>query len=143
MKRIALITGLTIGVVGMTSTAHADGPTIDIQATCDSGLTITTSGYPDGQVGFFSIGGEPPRQLLLNSVSHTDWPENLTDHSYLIFTQPGDPSQVYGGDPQCTTATIETPPTTEPTIEAPVAEPVVVDVIDTSIWTGVELAPPW
>lgn len=111
MKKLIAI---TIGIIGLTActpqqiqqaieTANiaTSGPTIDIQATCDGGLTITTAGYPDGQLGLFSIGGEPPRQLILNSVSQTDWPEYMTDRSYLIFTEPGDPTQVYSGDPGC------------------------------------------
>lgn len=112
MKKLIAI---TIGIIGLSActpaqiqqaidtanTVATSGPTIDIQATCDGGLTITTTGYPDGQMGMFSIGGEPPRQLVLNSVSHTDWPEYMTDRSYLIFTEPGDPNQVYAGDPDC------------------------------------------
>jgi hypothetical protein len=143
-RTLTAIAAIAFGFISLSATtAHADGPTIDVQATCDAGLTITTSGYPEGQVGFFSIGGEPPRQLALNGVSHTDWPEFMTNRSYLIFTNPGDPAQVYSGDPGCA---IELPVAAEPE-PAPAPAPVVtappVEQIGTALWANVALAPPW
>lgn len=131
-----------IAALGFTghATAAAPPPVVEVQADCASGLTITTSGYPEGSAGMFTIGSEPPRGLALNGTVHADWPVSIDVFDYVVMAVPGD-GQTVTGTVDCHV---------EPVIAAPVApmvvaspEPILPVFEPSLLWPGLELADPW
>jgi hypothetical protein len=137
MKFIPLAVLAVIGLSASPARATAPPPIIEIQADCASGLTITTTGYPEGAAGMFTIGSEAPRRLALNSTVHADWPVSIDIYDYVVMAVPGD-GQTVTGTVDCHVEPIEPMVVVvpEPAPVAPAFEP-------SALFPGLELADPW
>lgn len=137
MRTMRVLGGLVLGVVPVSE------PSVTYSADC-VGLTVVTSGHRVDVRGMLSIGDEPPRSLTLNASVFTPWPYDLDGvHTFTIMVvDPVTPSVLGGyhaGSVDCVVVEELAPVVVEP-------EPVVAAEtvgIDYSIWSHVELAPPW
>lgn len=134
-----LIATLTAAVAVLSFTGHANAaptqPLVEVHADCASGLTITSSGYPEGAAGMFTIGSEAPRNLPLNGSVHADWPVSIDVFDYVVMAVPGD-GQVVTGTVDCHVEPVVVEPVFVPEPEAVAFEP-------SALWPGLELANPW
>lgn len=137
MNRKILIPLTAVAALGIAGQASATPPPplVEVQADCASGLNITTSGYPDGSAGMFTIGSEAPRRLALNSSVHADWPVSIDVFDYVVMAVPGD-GQVVAGTVDCHVEPVAVEPVFVPEPEAPAFKP-------SALWPGLELADPW
>jgi hypothetical protein len=129
-----------IGTIGVPANIAAGlpPPLVEIQADCATGLTVMTSGYPEGD-GWLVIGGEPQRTFTRNATVTTAWPLSLAGmYDYTVIAIPGN-GEAIQGHLDCVVVPASPPIEPDPVIvepEAPTFAP-------HPIWPGLELAPPW
>ncbi len=128
-------------LMGLLLAVPTPTPATTYQADC-AGLTITSSGYPDGAWGMFSIGDEPPRELVLNDTGFTAWPGDLDGlNEFWIMPDLTDPATSTRGSVQCE-PTLFAEPEVDVQVGEIAPEPVPAG-LDLSAWVDVALAPPW
>ena len=130
---------------------HADG-TVTASADCEA-LNVDVAGFPDGTAVFVSEGHQPPFGFVVGTGPFWDFtphpgggsariPISLYDREHEFAWSVGTIEQpvIVGGTVDCTP-----PPTTPPTQVDPgtPATPVPDGPSAMSVWTNVELAPPW
>lgn len=145
MNRTTTLIALAAGLVSLsfTTTAHADDtPTVNVDATCE-GLTVATSGWPEGSDGIVGFGANPPWAAPVNATgTYLGWHPAGERVWNVTVRGPGQVEQVLQGTIDCA----ETAP--DVLVEAD-PQPVITErprrqsVDPAGFWADVELAPPW
>ena len=130
----------TFGLSAADANASPSSPNVTADATC-SGLTVTTSGWPEGSEGIVGFGSNPPWGATLNTtVTYQGYISATPIDWNVLLRGPGQVQQELQGVIDCSPRV----DTTEP-IEAPPAAPAPaqVDVDPLGVWDHIALAPPW